>query len=197
MSLFIYLFVIYYMNDIDYVKKYLNWDTDSFWFLYDKYIDLIYKFVYLKTSNTEATEDIVSDVFFSALNNINTFRVDVNSSFKSWIYKIAYNKIIDYYKYSEKYKVSDIWDYMDLSNNINIWLNIDNKEKLMKVLSFIKWLKIEHRDILIYRLWNDLSFKEISEITGYSLDNCKKINSRTLKIINEKFINLLILIIIL
>jgi RNA polymerase sigma-70 factor (ECF subfamily) len=81
---------------------------DYFSKIYDKYIDKIYKFVYLKTSNKEVAEDIVSDVFLSALNNIKSFRLDENSSFNSWIYKIAYNKIIDFYKKNENTKTSDI-----------------------------------------------------------------------------------------
>jgi RNA polymerase sigma-70 factor (ECF subfamily) len=42
--------------------------------LYDRYIDKIYKFVYIKTSNQETAEDITSDVFYKAMNSINTFR---------------------------------------------------------------------------------------------------------------------------
>jgi len=184
------------MNDIEIIKRYLDWDLDSFWFIYDKYIDKIYKFVYMKVNNKEFTEDIVSDVFLSSLNNIKFFRLDNHSSFKSWLYKIAYNKIIDFYKNRDKNKTEEFWDYLDVAFKENFWSNIDNKDKLIKVFDYLKTLKKEHRDVLIYRIWEDLSFKEISEITWMSIDNCKKISSRTLKIINEKFIILLFLLII-
>jgi len=61
----------------------------------------------MKVNNKEFTEDIVSDVFLSSLNNIKFFRLDNHSSFKSWLYKIAYNKIIDFYKNRDKNKTEE------------------------------------------------------------------------------------------
>jgi len=55
---------------------------------------------------------------------------------------------------------------------------------LKEVFLYIKDLKKEHRDILIMRLWDNLSYKEISEITWKNVDNCKKIFSRNMKNIN-------------
>ncbi|NCO32140.1 sigma-70 family RNA polymerase sigma factor [bacterium] len=72
--------------------------------MYDKYVDKIYNFVYYKTTNKEVAEDIVSDVFISALNNINSFRIQEGSSVKSWLYKIAYNKIIDFYRTNKEFE---------------------------------------------------------------------------------------------
>jgi RNA polymerase sigma factor (sigma-70 family) len=52
----------------------------------------------LKTTNREIAEDIVSDVFISALTNIKSFRLEEGSSVKSWLYRIANNKVIDFYR---------------------------------------------------------------------------------------------------
>jgi len=184
------------MNDIELVKKYLSGDNKSFDMLYEKYADKIYKFIYLKTSNVEVAQDIVSEVFLSVLDNIDSFNLDENSSFNSWIYRIAYNKIVDFYKKSEKQKTNEIWDYLDIWYLENLNKNIENKDKLIKIFNYLKTIKPEYRDVLVYRIWEDLSFKEISEITWMSLDNCKKISSRVLKTINEKFIILLIIFLI-
>ena len=104
LSLYLNFKVIRVMNDIELVKKYLSGDNKSFDMLYEKYADKIYKFIYLKTSNVEVAQDIVSEVFLSVLDNIDSFNLDENSSFNSWIYRIAYNKIVDFYKKSEKQK---------------------------------------------------------------------------------------------
>jgi DNA-directed RNA polymerase specialized sigma24 family protein len=78
----------------------------------------------------------------------------------------------------------------------NFWDNIDDKNKLEEVIDFLKSLKVEKREILIMRIWNDLSYKEISEITWKSVDNCKKITSRVLKDINTNLAIFILLIII-
>ena len=58
--------------------------------------------------------------------------------------------------------------------------NIDNKTKLEEVIQYLGTLSERERIILTYRIWDDLSYDEISAITGESVDNCKKIVSRTL-----------------
>jgi len=184
------------MNDIEIIKKCLDWDLKHFWKIYDKYIDKIYKFVYLKVSDKEIAEDIVGDVFLSALNNLKNFRLDENSSFNSWIYKIAHNKVIDYYKKNDKIKTEEICDNLTLEYIEDYAWNIESKDKLKQVIKYLQDIKKEHREIIIYRIWYDLSFNEISEITWKSVDNCKKISSRILKKINENVVYLLILLII-
>jgi len=181
------------MEDINIAKECSNWNLENFWILYDRYIDKIYKFVFLKTSSKEVSEDITQDVFMSAIKNITKFKIDANSSVQAWIYKIASNKVIDYYKTNKE--TGEIWDYLEMWVIENFWENLDNKEKLKEVFEYLKNYKKEHREIFILRIWDDLSYAEISQITGQSVDNCKKIVSRTLKTINANFVILLLTLI--
>lgn len=176
------------------MEKCISWDLKYFSKIYDKYIDKIYKFVYLKTSNKELSEDIVSDVFMSAINNIDSFNVDNNkSSVSAWLYRIANNKVIDYYR-SNKQNL-DICDYLDYSIDNDINKDIDNKNKLKEIYSYLDSINTEHKDIVIYKIWYDMSYKEISELTWKSVDNCKKIISRTLKNISANFVLILLILI--
>ena len=193
MSLFLLSIVLWDMEDLKLMEKCLDGQLDYFGDIYNRYIDKIYKFVYLKTTNRELTEDIVSDVFMSALNNVKSFRLEEKSSVKSWLYRIANNKVIDFYRTNKPSE--SVWDYIEiLSKNEDHWEIVDNKEKLKEVYSFLETINKDQRQIVLYRIWEDLSYKEISEITWKSVDNCKKIVSRTLKNISA---NLLLLIIIL
>lgn len=163
--------------------------------LYDRYIDKIYKFVYIKTSNQETAEDITSDVFYKAMNSINTFKSnEESSSFKSWIYTIANNKVIDFYR-TQKTE-TDIEECFDLWIHHNFADNVDNKDQLNKVLEFLDTLKSDQKEVIMLRIWEDLSYKEIADITWKSLDNCKKIVSRSLKNIQANFILLLLIILL-
>lgn len=167
------------MEEWKIIAKCQAWELDYFSHLYDNYIDKIYSFVYLKTSSKEVSEDIVSDVFLSALNKISSYKLVENASFGSWLYRIASNKVIDYYRMNKV--TEDVWDYLDMSIQNDIVNDIDNKDKLEKVLSFISELKEDQKQIMMLRIWDDLSYKEIADITGKSVDTCKKTVSRTLK----------------
>ncbi len=182
------------MRDIEIIEKIQLWKLDFFWKLYDKYVDEIYKFVYLKTTNKEVSEDIVSETFFSAMQNIDNFKTQGNANFRAWIYKIAYNKVINFYKIKDRNVA--ICEYLDLSLEEDIAKDIDNKNKLQEIQKYLDNIKKRDREVLIYRIWNDLSYKEIAEIMWISADNCKKIVSRTLKDISANFIFILFILIL-
>jgi RNA polymerase sigma-70 factor, ECF subfamily len=183
------------MEDKELVIQCQSGNLGVFWELYDRYIDRIYKFIYLKTSSREVAEDITSEVFYKAMNSIGSFRTTEEwTSFKSWIYTIANNKVIDFYRTQKQ--VADIEDCYDLWIHNDFSWDVDNKDKLDKVFDFIATLKVDQKEVVLLRIWEDLSYKEISEITGKSLDNCKKIVSRSLKNIQANFILILLIILI-
>lgn len=183
------------MDDLEIIKSCQKWNSANFWLLYDKYIDKIYNFIYLKTYDKQISEDLTSDTFFKVLNKIDLINISWDYNFNSWIYKVAYNNVIDFYK--TKKEELNIEDIYNLSKEENIWNDIDNKDKLKEVFKYINSLKQEHRDILVMRLWDNLSYKEISEITWKSVDNCKQIFSRNIKKVNENItMTLLILLFI-
>lgn len=183
------------MNDIELIQKCIEGDLNCYWKLYEKYIDKIYRFVYIKVTDVEVAEDITSDVFMTALNKISSFKIDENANVNAWFYKIAYNKVIDYYK-SNKIE-ENIDNCLEIALNTDFWKDVDNRDKLKEIFMYVKSLKKEHRDVFFYRFWEDLSYKEIAEITWMSVDNCKQIVSRTLKAISANFAFLLFAILIL
>lgn len=170
------------MDDLLCIKKCQEWNLHFFETIYEKYIDKIYNFIYRKTSQQELSEDIVSEVFMSALNNVGKFDIDKpNTSVTAWLYTIANNKIIDFYRSADKKQTQEIWEYLEMSDHHDFGKQIDDTDTLKKALKYIKGLKKEHSQIILLRVWEDLSYKEIAEVTGKSIDNCKKIVSRSLK----------------
>ena len=183
------------MEDRELIIQCQSGELSKFGELYDRYIDRIYKFIYLKTSDREIAEDITSDVFMKAMNSLSSLEVDKKDlNFKSWLYTIANNKVIDFYRTkkqsSDIEECYDLWEYFDYSQDI------DNKDKLLSIQNYLSELKADQKEILVLRIWEDLSYKEISEITGKSIDNCKKIVSRWLKSIQANFILLLFIILL-
>lgn len=196
MSLYYNIFVIYLnMKDVEKVKQIQIWNKEVFSILYEDYVDEIYKFIYLKTLDVEKSEDLTSETFISALKNISNFDTEnPESNFKAWIYKIAYNKVINFYK--TKDREVEFSDNLDLSFETDFWKNLDNKEKLKNILNYLGTLKKQEREIIIYRIWYDLSFSEIAEVLWISTENCRKISSRTMKKISANFLALFFIFLI-
>ncbi len=155
------------------------WELDNFSYFYEKYFESVYKFIFLKTFDKEIAEDITSDVFMKALKKIGTYKQQEDATFKSWIFRIAYNTIVDHYRTRKEEpwleEVAERWYFVDIAESI------DKKDNAKKVLAFLDTLEPKVKKIIVMRFWDELSFKEIAEITGESEDNCKKIVYRNIK----------------
>lgn len=158
-------------------------DLERFGQLYDKYIKKIYDFIYYKTTHKETAEDLTSQTFFKAMDKIGGFD-NSKGTFSAWLYQIARNTVIDFYR--TKRKEANIEDIWDLAGNDDLERDIDTKEKLAKVEKYIAKLKSEQREIIIMRVWQDMSYQEIVAIKGKSEASCKMIFSRAMAILRKE-----------
>jgi len=152
-------------------------DALKFGEIYDQYIKKIYNFIYYKTHHKESAEDLTSITFSKAWENFKNF--DQNKgSVSAWLYKIARNTVIDYWRAKKfEYDIEDIWD---LSSGEDIKVDTENVLKLESVRKYMKNLSSGDRDILIMRVWQELSYKEIAEILGKNEASCKMAFCRAL-----------------
>ena len=109
-------------------------NVERFSELYNIYIGKIYKFIYFKTLHKQTAEDLTSEVFFKVLKNINKFSTKYR--FSPWIYKIAQNTVIDYFRtYKKTENIEDIWGLADDTDFVE---KIEEKmifEKVQKYLA--------------------------------------------------------------
>ncbi|MBP9779481.1 sigma-70 family RNA polymerase sigma factor [Candidatus Gracilibacteria bacterium] len=156
-----------------------NGDTNAFSDLYDTSFDRVYRMIYHRTLDTPLTEDIVSTVFMKAFRTIDKFRGETDGEYYSWILRIAYTTMIDALRASSPYETLEDHDE-SLGFQTHHAQDIDNKTKLEEVLGFMKTLTEREQTILTLRIWDELSYEEISAITGESVANAKQIISRSL-----------------
>lgn len=178
------------MNIDKYITEFSNWDLSNFWVIYDIYVRKIYDYFYYRLLDNEISEDLTSEIFMKIFVKENNFLGNKEKEFSNWIYRVAHNKLIDYYRIDKQdIQLDNIenepWYELDLSEQI------DNKTKIEEVLDYLNWIDQDKKDILIMRVWDDLSYKEISQITWKSVDNCKKIVSRLMSQIEANLILLL------
>lgn len=125
-------------------------------------------------------EDLTQETFFKALKKIDTFRGDTVAEFSSWLFAIAYHASIDHFR------TAPVDDELDESLETaavtpDFGKEVDHRVKLSEVMEYLGTFSAEQKDILIMRIWDDLSYAEIATITGKTAENCKKIVSRLLQ----------------
>jgi len=159
------------------LQRAVKGDSAAFAEIYDFYVVKIYRFIYLKTSSREIAEDLTSDTFLKCWKYIqkkknegNSKNIIKNNNLGPFLYKIARNLVIDYYRKkkdllveideAEKYAIAD--DKQDLLSQIT------RKQDIEELRLALSSLKDEYQEILILRYVEDLDMKEIAEITGRS-----------------------------
>jgi RNA polymerase sigma-70 factor (ECF subfamily) len=163
-------------NDKNLIELCQKGDSEAFGALYDRYIRTIYNFIYYKTFHKETAEDLASETFFKALKSIQS--VDPGKPFLSWLYKIAQNTVVDSYR--AKRPTEDIDDFWDLSSGGDIEADTETALQVDVLREKFRELSSSERDIIIMRVWQDLSYKEIADIVGKSEASCKMTYSRAL-----------------
>jgi len=152
-------------------------DIEQFEDLYDRYVKKIYDFIYFRTYHKETAEDLTSITFTKALGKLSSFNPD-KGNFSSWLYRIARNTVIDHYRTNKP--TFDIEEVFDLKGSEDFERDFDVQDQLAEVQKYLKKLKPELRELVIMRVWDGLSYREIAEITGKSEDSCKVAFSRVM-----------------
>lgn len=165
------------ISENDIIKECQKGNLGRFTFLYDAYFKKIYDFIYYRTMHQETAEDLTSQTFLKALENIKKYEAK-KGSFSSWLYRIARNTVIDYYRTHKKEE--NIEDFWGLGEKDSIIEKLDIDQQLQKVKVYLQKFKPAQREIVMMRLWDNLSYQEISQITGLSLGSCKMTFSRVM-----------------
>ena len=146
--------------------------------VYDLYIGQIYGYLFNRVQNRQIAEDLTSEVFLKALKAFDRF--DPNrASVKTWLYQIARNHLIDYYRTR---KVTEDIEQVELaSENLQMDSELENTLNLEKLRKLLSELPEESRELITLRIWDELSYKEIAEVTGKNEGALKVAFSRVLK----------------
>lgn len=152
--------------------------NEAFWILYDRYFQVIYNHIYYKTLNQALTEDIVSDTFFKAFDKIDQLHYKTENSFRSRLYTIANNTLLDSYK---KQNPDSLDEDLDYESQEDITKEENNRYISEQILHELDQLGTTKKDIIIMRLREWLSYEEISAITGRPETSLRKDFSNAMK----------------
>lgn len=163
------------MTDEELVKKVKTGDLQSFSKLVLKYEEKLYWYLKgLINQPKEEIEDLLQEVFIGVYVNIQGF--DTSKKFSSWIYRIAHNKSIDYFRKKKTGFKKEPWDIeengemiIDKTNKLIEDLIIE-QEKAELLQSKINLLPEKYKEIVILYYFEDKSYEEISEILHVSMN---------------------------
>jgi len=160
--------------------------TESFSKLYDHYLAPIYRFIYLKVNQRETVEDLTHEVFLNAWQNIRSYRLQ-GFPFSSWLYQIARNRIIDYYRTRKNHVSLENIDPDIVKTAGSVELALDQEFSLEKITAAIRNLGDDQQDVLLMRFIEDLPHQEIAQILEKSEGAVRLIQHRALNELKKLF----------
>lgn len=164
------------MTDEQLVKDYEAGSNEAFDVLLRRHQDRIFSYILRIIKNEDIANDIFQETFVKAIQTIRQGRYTENGKFPAWISRIAHNLIIDYYRQekSENVQSSDLTDVDVLNRKELCEATIEDAIVTEQIRDDVKYLIKElpalQREVLIMRYYQGLSFKEIAEITGVSIN---------------------------
>lgn len=164
------------MTDEELVVLYAGGDNAAFEALLSRHESSVYSYIFFIVRNKELTEDIFQETFVKVIATIKQGRYTETGKFKAWIMRIAHNLIIDSFRQERNENtVSNDEAEVDLLNNIKLCDETIEEvmvrdQVLADVRKLVKHLPAPQREVLEMRYYQDLSFKEIANLTGVSIN---------------------------
>ena len=157
------------------ISQYISGDEKSLETLIFRHKSKIYNFIFSKVINRDIAEDIFQETFIKVIKTLKNGVYKEEGKFISWVMRISHNLIIDYFRKSNrmpKFEPSDDYDVFQFitDNSLNAENNLIKDQVVNDLQNLITELPEDQKEVLDMRLYRDMSFKEISEITGVSIN---------------------------
>lgn len=164
------------LSDEQLVKNYANGDSDAFDTLLARYQQKIYSYILFLVHDDEVADDLFQETFMKAIVTIRQGRYVESGRFSAWLTRIAHNLVIDKYRQDRNLNVisndasdADLFNDASLSD-ITVEMKMITEQSLTDVGRLLKELPDNQKEVLYMRFYQDLSFKEIADATGVSIN---------------------------
>ncbi len=157
------------------VNNYIQGSEASLEALIKKHKQRLYSFIYSKVLDKDITEDVFQDTFIKVIRTLKLGNYNEQGKFLPWVMRISHNLIIDHFRKSNRmrsFKNTDEFDIFSVisDGSLNAEKQLIKDQILSDVRELIKELPSEQKEVLVMRIYKDMSFKEISENTGVSIN---------------------------
>ena len=164
------------LADEQLVEMYAKGDNSAFDVLLSRYQQKLYSYILFLVHNEDTANDLFQETFVKAIVTIQQGRYVESGKFSAWLTRIAHNLIIDKYRQDKNANlISNDNDECDIFNNaalsdITVEMKIIKEQSLADVERLVKELPAVQQEVVYMRFYQNLSFKEIAEATGVSIN---------------------------
>ena len=163
------------LSDAELVSEYLNGSERSLEKLINRHQLQIFNFINSKVNDRDKSEDIFQDTFIKVIKTLKNGSYNEEGKFLPWVMRIAHNLVIDYFRKSNRIPIIENKEEFDifqfLSDTTPNAESVLVEEQVLKdIQNLIEELPEDQKEVLIMRLYRDMSFKEIAENTNVSIN---------------------------
>ena len=157
------------------VKNYISGDESALASLIERHQSKIYGFIYSKVNDRDLSDDIFQDTFIKVIKTLKTKSYNEEGKFLPWVMRIAHNLVVDHFRKSKKMPFQretedySIFNYMS-DNAPTIESQMITEQVEVDLTRLLDELPDDQKEVLVMRMYQDLSFKEIAELTGVSIN---------------------------
>jgi RNA polymerase sigma-70 factor (ECF subfamily) len=157
------------------VKQYMSGDESALSKLIELHQSQIYSFIYSKINDRDLADDIFQDTFIKVINKLKQNCYNEEGKFQPWVMRIAHNLAIDYFRKAKRYPTILLEDGSNLLNSLSFAEDSSEEQRIKDethawVRNLIDELPEAQKEVVIMRHYLDMSFQEIAEQTGVSIN---------------------------
>lgn len=157
------------------VSNYIKGNEASLEILIKRHQQRLFSFIYSKVKDKDITEDIFQDTFIKVIRTLKKGNYNEEGKFLPWVVRISHNLIIDHFRKSNRmptFRNTDEFDIFSVLGDgvLNAEKRLIKEQIHFDVKELINELPDEQKQVLVMRIYNDMSFNEISENTGVSIN---------------------------
>jgi RNA polymerase sigma-70 factor (ECF subfamily) len=168
-----------FLSDNELVRLYMNGGEECLEILVKRHKSRIFSYIYLITHNKELSEDVFQETFFKVIQTLKREQYNEEGKFLPWILRIAKNLIIDHYRKAKKMpgisfvineegEETSIFDIIPEQTHSRDTAEARQFKEMIR--GVVNDLPADQKEVVIMRTYYDMSFKEISEFTGVSIN---------------------------
>jgi len=165
----------YSISDSRLLSQYRNGDEEAFKKLVERHQSKIFTTIYLIVKDRYVSEDLLQETFIKAIHTLRSGRYNEEGKFLPWIMRIAHNLAIDYFRKEKRYPTIVMEDGNNVFNSLDFAEGSVESQRIKnethaKLRSLIQELPEAQKEVLIMRHYMEMSFQEIADATGVSIN---------------------------
>ena len=163
------------LSDAHLVRKYISGEENALSVLIYRHQSRLYGFIFSKIQDRDAAEDVFQDTFIKVIRTLKLGNYNEQGKFLPWVMRIAHNLVIDYFRKNNrmpKFKNKGDFDIFSVlyDHDPNVENQIVDSQITEHLRNLLNRLPDEQKIVIKMRIYQDMSFKEISENTGVSIN---------------------------